>query len=1047
MAKDLEVALRITAKDSTGAALGKTRAGIESISRQLQAARNAFLAFQGALGLQSGLAGLVRLADEVQSVNARLKLATASVREFAQAQQFAYRVAAATGAGYASVATLYGRLAQTASAYGLSQQQIQQTTEATALALKVSGASAAEAASVVRQFSQALGSGVLRGDEFNSIMENGARLAQALADGLGLPVGELRALAEQGLLTTDVITKALTPQLEKLRAEAERTPRTVGQAASELGDAFGRVVDRLNSATGATAGIAGAITALARNIEQVLGVAAVAAVGALAAATVRGGMAIKSYVAGVLARIAAERQAAAAAQALAANEVAKAQAMLASANAALANASGMARLAIVERQLVPAKQQLAAAQAALTAAMAAGTGVARGLSTALAFVGGPLGLILTLLSAGATAWALWGSRAQDATDKARQSAERAQEVLARRDREARYGSGDAAALREEIERLEALQRVRQETLRTTYRGRASPQLARQIDDDARQLERYRAALAEIEAKERETAAASYDTFGLKSKAIEQFVDGFRAKIDPLKAALDELRKKYEDARKPIDSAEFRRDEAVIRAAFAKKAPAAERTDAARLAAAKDALDAELALVEDNLRRRKAALEASLQDRLVSVGEYYARKTALEQQGIDAEIARQRQLLVAQNAITRDPKSSESDRIRARGEVQRIEAELIVLNNRRAEVERANAREAARAERELADALEDARLKLAQITGTETDADRRAAIERSYRDLKARLAAEGQDSSLIDRLIDVEAASRNLDALQAQWRQALDAMRQAQDNANVMRDAGVLTQAQAQQRITQAAAEAKAAMEQLLPTLEAAMQRLFPPEEVARRMQALRAEILKTQPVVENLGTKIAGQVQDAFASMLEQIGSGAKTAKDAFLDFARSVIAAINRIAAQKLAEALFDGGNGGFDLAGLVSSGLKKIGFASGGYVSGPGTSTSDSIPARLSAGEYVVRAEAVRRFGVAFLDAINGLRVPPVWSGARLAFAAGGVVQRPADQDGGGSAVRIVNVIDPAMAADYLNSSAGERVVLNVLSRNAGAVRQILM
>ncbi|MCI1193882.1 tape measure domain-containing protein, partial [Calidifontimicrobium sp. SYSU G02091] len=440
-------------------------------------------------------------------------------------------------------------------------------------------------------------------------------------------------------------------------------------------------------------------------------------------------------------------------------------------------------------------------------------------------------------------------------------------------------------------------------------------------------------------------------------------------------------------------------------------------------------------------------EASLQDRLVSVGEYYARKTALEQQGIDAEIARQRQLLVAQNVITRDPKSSESERIRARGEVQRIEAELIVLNNRRADVERANAREAARAERELADALEDARLKLAQITGTETDADRRAAIERSYRDLKARLAAEGQDSSLIDRLIDVESASRNLDALQARWRQALDAMRQAQDNANVMRDAGVLTQAQAQQRITQAAAEAKEAMEQLLPALEAAMQRLFPPDEVSRRMQALRAEILKTQPVVENLGTKIAGQVQDAFAAMFEQIGAGAKTARDAFLDFARSVIAAINRIAAQKLAEVLFGGGKGGFDLAALVSSGLKAIGFASGGYVSGPGTSTSDSIPARLSAGEYVVRAEAVRRFGVAFLDAINGLRVPPTWSGARLAFAAGGVVPQVPARDGGSSAVRIVNVIDPAMAADYLNSSAGERVVLNVLSRNAGAVRQILM
>ena len=121
-------------------------------------------------------------------------------------------------------------------------------------------------------------------------------------------------------------------------------------------------------------------------------------------------------------------------------------------------------------------------------------------------------------------------------------------------------------------------------------------------------------------------------------------------------------------------------------------------------------------------------------------------------------------------------------------------------------------------------------------------------------------------------------------------------------------------------------------------------------------------------------------------------------------------------------------------------------FGFASGGYVTGPGTSTSDSIPARLSHGEYVVNARAVSRLGVSFLNAINGLSAGPRLSAGGLAFAAGGLVPEAPAQPAPGPNIRIVNVIDPAMAADYLNSSAGERVVMNLIQRNAASVRNIL-
>jgi hypothetical protein len=128
----------------------------------------------------------------------------------------------------------------------------------------------------------------------------------------------------------------------------------------------------------------------------------------------------------------------------------------------------------------------------------------------------------------------------------------------------------------------------------------------------------------------------------------------------------------------------------------------------------------------------------------------------------------------------------------------------------------------------------------------------------------------------------------------------------------------------------------------------------------------------------------------------------------------------------------------------GLLGN-VKK--FASGGLVSGPGTSTSDSIPARLSAGEFVMNAAAVKRVGVDFLQSLNGLSQGPRVSGNALAFSAGGLVpDAPPQAASQGQAVRIVNVVDPAMAADYLNSSSGEKTILNILQRNAGAVRQVL-
>ena len=471
--------------------------------------------------------------------------------------------------------------------------------------------------------------------------------------------------------------------------------------------------------------------------------------------------------------------------------------------------------------------------------------------------------------------------------------------------------------------------------------------------------------------------------------------------------------------------------------------------AARLALAKAQADAELKLLKDVLDRQSRSLDEALDGRLISLADYYAAKTALETREIDAEIARTQTLLAEQKRIAASG-ADEGARIKARAEVAKIEADLIVLNNKRADVEVANARKAADAERSLRDELARVREELLDLTGAATGQDRRAAVDRQYQSLIERLRAEGDTEGVatVARLIDVKVAAADLATYERQFNDALSRMRATEESITLQRQSGLLTESQARAQILALHRETGATLESLLPQLEASATAIGP--DALARVQAWKNEIAQVKLVVDDVAVAIDGAVQDGFAQMFEAIGSGAKSAKDAFADFARSVLAAINRIASQKLAESLFGsllggGGSGGASGFGALISSFFK-GFATGGYVTGPGTSTSDSIPARLSAGEYVVNAAAVKRVGVAFLQSINGISAGPRVAGPTLAFAAGGLVPEAAPAQAPGQSVRIVNVIDPAMAADYLNSSSGEKTILNILQRNAGAVRQVL-
>lgn len=259
-----------TAGDKAAAGMAEVKAGMNAFGDQVAKAKTQLLAFLTLNWAAGKVQEIVQIADAWNMMSARLKLATAGQREYTVAQKELFAIAQRIGVPIQETATLYGKLQQAVRMLGGEQKDALSLTESISQALRISGASATEAQSSLLQFGQALASGVLRGEEFNSVVENSPRLAKALADGLNVPIGRLRKLAEEGRLTADVVVNALMSQKDKLAAEYAQLPMTVSQAFTRLSNAFGQWISKLDESTGFTKKLAEALTWLSENLDTVM---------------------------------------------------------------------------------------------------------------------------------------------------------------------------------------------------------------------------------------------------------------------------------------------------------------------------------------------------------------------------------------------------------------------------------------------------------------------------------------------------------------------------------------------------------------------------------------------------------------------------------------------------------------------------------------------------------------------------------------------------------------------------------------------------------
>lgn len=193
----------------------------------------------GAAGVAAGVRGFLGYADAAKTLEAQLRLATQSSGNFAQAQEDVRRIASETRSGIEETSNLYSTFQRNARELGVTQQEAARATETVSKSFQISGASAAEASGGMRQFLQAIQSGRLRGEEFNSVMENAPRLARLLADSLGVTIGQLRAMAGEGELTGDKLMAALTDRkfTAAIDEEFRELPVTFDQAMTLVNNA------------------------------------------------------------------------------------------------------------------------------------------------------------------------------------------------------------------------------------------------------------------------------------------------------------------------------------------------------------------------------------------------------------------------------------------------------------------------------------------------------------------------------------------------------------------------------------------------------------------------------------------------------------------------------------------------------------------------------------------------------------------------------------------------------------------------------------------
>ena len=428
--------------------------------------------------VQALASSFIQIADKSTELSNKLKLVTDDEIQHAQAMSAVYDISMKTAQSTQAVSAIYSSFSQNAKELGINQQQVASVTETISKAVAISGASASEAQNALTQFSQTLLMGKMRAQEYNSIMTQTPAVMQAIARGLGVTMGELKQMSDDGKLTSDKMIQAL----EKSKASVDelygKTATTVSNAMQNLTTATEKFIGEVDKTTGVSSLAATGINTLAQNLNTLIPLL-------LYAGTAFAGMKLQVFTAQTWQLVNAKVQDVKTTAEQAQNILFKTQARsqevtqeLKATQAYIANLQAQMNLARTEqqrsiiarelhiqtqRETALIQQQTVAIKALETAQNQANIAKRAGLGLLNAF-GGPWGIAIGLVSAGAMWLYNWHQEAEQAREKALAYADSIEQVRANLEKmSAVQVAAEMVKVKQSIhEQEEALAKLRQE---------------------------------------------------------------------------------------------------------------------------------------------------------------------------------------------------------------------------------------------------------------------------------------------------------------------------------------------------------------------------------------------------------------------------------------------------------------------------------------------------------------------------------------------------------------------------------------------------------
>ncbi len=226
--------------------LNNAEKGVERVKDSAERAAAAFRNIATAVASFATVKAIINIGDEMQNIRTRIGQLPQTVGDAGDAFAEVAARASASGVKIDAYASLYTKVGNAAKDYIKTQEDLLGITDTISQALVVGGASAQEASAVMTQFSQALASGVLQGDEFRSMAEAAPQYLDKLAETMNIPREQLKKMASDGKLTAKEVIEATRKMSSYFGDKFKQMPMTVGRAMTVVGNRFARMIDKMN---------------------------------------------------------------------------------------------------------------------------------------------------------------------------------------------------------------------------------------------------------------------------------------------------------------------------------------------------------------------------------------------------------------------------------------------------------------------------------------------------------------------------------------------------------------------------------------------------------------------------------------------------------------------------------------------------------------------------------------------------------------------------------------------------------------------------------